>query len=362
MPKVVRKQRPHKQSNLQRMYFDPATPASFSGAYTFRKTHKNVKDTSELINYPAYTLHRPVRRKFKRNRVVVSTIDSQWQIDLTDLSALAKYNDGYRYLLFCIDVLSKYLWVVPMKRKTETVKAFLSIINNTDRRPDTIQADHGSEFLDKKMQRVLKKMNIDFFATYNVETKASICERVQRTIKGRMYRYFTHHHTNRYIDVLAPIVQSYNNTWHRSIKRTPASVNKHNAQDVWNTLYSDTLRPKDAIKAPNFKFAIGDTVRISQHRAVFRKGYMSGWTIEIFKINERIRRQIPMYTLEDLAGETLKGSFYEAELLKVKQTRNLFIVEKVLQTKTYKGKKQYLVSWLGYPSKFNSWVDNIEKI
>ena len=55
-----------------------------------------------------YTLHKPARRNFKRNRVIVGGIDEQWQMDLADMQSLKEYNDGYGYLLVCIDVFSKY--------------------------------------------------------------------------------------------------------------------------------------------------------------------------------------------------------------------------------------------------------------
>ena len=42
-----------------------------------------------------YTLHKPARRNFKRNRVIVRGIDEQWQMDLADMESLKDYNDGY---------------------------------------------------------------------------------------------------------------------------------------------------------------------------------------------------------------------------------------------------------------------------
>jgi hypothetical protein len=64
------------------------------------------------------TLHKPTRRRFPRRRVVVYGIDHQWQADLVDLAKLSFYNKGFKYLLTCIDVLSRYPWVVPLTDKT----------------------------------------------------------------------------------------------------------------------------------------------------------------------------------------------------------------------------------------------------
>ena len=74
------------------------------------KTWLQSKDT--------YTLHKPGWYNFARNRVIVTGIDDQWQADLVDVSSLARFSKGYKFLLTCIDVFSKFAWVVPLKNKT----------------------------------------------------------------------------------------------------------------------------------------------------------------------------------------------------------------------------------------------------
>ena len=46
-------------------------------------------------------------------------------------------------------------------------------------------------------------------------------ERFNRTLKGRMYRYFTPNQTKRWVDVLQDLVANYNTSYHRTIKMTP---------------------------------------------------------------------------------------------------------------------------------------------
>ena len=77
--------RARKSDSEEEPYFDPKAPATYSVASTFRKTN-NVRDVGFLTSYPAYTLHKTVRRRFKLNRVRVGTIDSHWQLDLSDLN------------------------------------------------------------------------------------------------------------------------------------------------------------------------------------------------------------------------------------------------------------------------------------
>ena len=61
----------------------------------------------------AEELHKPVRRKFKRRRVLVNGIDKIWAADLADMKAFSKFNQGFNFLLLVIDILSKYGWIIP---------------------------------------------------------------------------------------------------------------------------------------------------------------------------------------------------------------------------------------------------------
>ncbi|GFW01826.1 uncharacterized transposon-derived protein F54H12.3 [Trichonephila clavipes] len=91
-----------------------------------RKDIKNCLQTKE-----SYTLHKPVRKKIDTNGVIVGRINQQFQADLVDMQSLSSFNDGYKYLLTCIDVLSKYAWAMPLKnKKSESiVSAFKKIFS-----------------------------------------------------------------------------------------------------------------------------------------------------------------------------------------------------------------------------------------
>ena len=97
-----------------------------------------------------YTLHKPARRRYKKSRVIVPRIDAQFQADLVNLQNLSRYNKGYKYLLTCVDIFSKYAFVLPLKTKKgqELVKAFQKILS-TGRKPTKLQADQGAEFLNR---------------------------------------------------------------------------------------------------------------------------------------------------------------------------------------------------------------------
>ena len=175
-------------------------------------------------------------------------MDEMWECDLNVMEDWAKYNDGYKYMLVVIDVLSRYLMVEPLKTKNaDDIVAAFAVIFKKGRTPKMMRSDQGKEFVGKKTQSYLKQMNVRFFMTNN-ETKACFCERVIRTLKARMFRYFQHKQTYRYIDILKDLVDSYNHSFHRSIKMAPVSVTKDNDHLAWENTYVKTLQDDTKIK------------------------------------------------------------------------------------------------------------------
>ena len=177
-------------------------------------------------------------------------------------------------------------------------------------------------------------------------------ERFNRTLKNKVYKYFTKFNTFKYIDALKDIIDSYNATYHRSIKMAPIKVNKENEFKVWRTLYRE-----DALKRILPKLKVGDKVRISKTRHVFQKEYTQNWTEEIFTISKSIPSNPPTYQIADFNGERLKGIFYEEELNHIIKTDNLFVIDKILKRKKINDKIHYLVKWRGYSNEFNSYVE-----
>ena len=337
-------------NHFETVYYDPVSPGSFGGRNRLKRTVGRGRVKEWLESQDTYTLHKPVRYNFPRRRVIVSGIDDQWQADLVDLQSLSRFNADVRYLLTVIDVLSKFAWVRPLKNKTGSVlvQAFSSILEESGRRPRKLQTDKGSEFVCRPFQTFLKDQGICFFTTENEDTKASVVERFNRTLKSRMWRYFTRMRgRGAYLNVLQDLVAAYNRSYHRSIRTEPISVTAQNSHSVWHVLYRDSATTS---KKPKFK--VGDRVRISKARRKFKKGYTANWSEELFTVAAQLPGIIPrVYRLEDDSGETIKGSFYEPELQRV-MDKEVYLVEKVLRTKGDK----VLVRWTGYPPSFDSWI------
>ena len=140
---------------LSQVYYNPSSPENYGGKEEIYTAAKDLypkitgrKGATWLSKQFTYTMHKPVRRyHFKTNRVFAEGIDYQWQVDLADLGSVQTYNDGFRYLLICIDVFSKYALAILLRNKTGTslVSAF-ETMSSSNRKPTFLQTDDETEF------------------------------------------------------------------------------------------------------------------------------------------------------------------------------------------------------------------------
>ena len=91
-----------------------------------------------------------------------------------------------------------------------------------------VQSNEGMKFLNSTFQSMLKRHDIKFYTSENEDIKAAIVERFNRTLKTKMYRYFTAKNTRRFVDVLPDLIHTYNHTYHRSIDMAPVEVDDTN--------------------------------------------------------------------------------------------------------------------------------------
>ena len=349
--------------NLDSVYLDPENRGSFvSSPRVFEASHDqdptvSHRDVNEYLHHNiVHVLHRPARKHFPRNRIVVSSIGELAQADLVDLQLFSSQNDDFNYLLTFIDVFSKKAFVRPLKTKHhQTVNAaFRSIFN--DFVPMALQTDRGTEFTNQSIKQLMDDYGVKLYFAYNQDIKCSVVERFNRTFKGIMFKYMTSTGTRRYIDVIDKMVDAYNKRKHLSIGMAPNSVSSLNSPAVFKNLYGHSSERAiiESTTTDNPKFKVGDWVRIKYVLRPMDKGYYANWTDQIFKITHVIKgHRRPLYRLEDELGEAVRKRFYQEEI----QLTNKDVparVEKVLQHD--KRKKRKLIRWLNHPEKFDSWV------
>ena len=212
-------------------------------------------------------------------------------------------------------------------------------MNESDRKPNEIWVDKGSQFYNNSFRKWLKDNDIEMYSINN-EGKSVVAKRFIRTLKNKIYKCMTSISKNMYIDELDDIVDEYNNTYYRTIKMKPIDVKDDTYID-----FEKELNDKDP------KCKVGDHVRISKYKNIFAKGYTPNWSEEGFVI-KKVKNKVPWtYLINDLNGEKIIGTFYEKELQKTNQEE--FRIEKVIKRK---GDKLY-VKWKGYDNSFNSWID-----
>ena len=217
-------------------------------------------------------MHKTVRKKFERRRVVVRDIYNTLQADLIDYQKITGSNNNYRYILVVIDALSRFAWTAKLldKKASTTAAALDEIIGSMPRYPIFFSSDQGNEFNEKNQHIrsiLVDKYHMHIFTMKGL-TKGSIVERFNRTLKTRLARFFTENKTKRWIDQLQNFTRNYNRTYHTSIKMAPVDVTNENVKEVLQNVY-----PKAHTKSNCSAFKLGDKVRIPRSKNVFSKGY-----------------------------------------------------------------------------------------
>ena len=221
------------------------------------------------------------------------------------MQSLSKKNKGIKYLLCAIDLHSKYAFVVPLKdeKGISIVNAFNKIIKQSNRKPNKIWVDQGSEFYNHILKKWFSDNDIIMYSTFK-SGKSVVAERFIRTLKNKLYKHMAATGKNVYYDVLDDVVNEYNNTKLNAIKMNPKDVGDN------KRVYIDEHNEKDS------RFKVGDRVRISKSKNIFAKGYTPNWSKEIFIVDKTIDTVPYTYNLKDVNYEEIIGSFYDRELQK----------------------------------------------
>ena len=343
--------------DLKQLYNNAEFSASFTGKNAFsqavRKEHPSIRNKEiyrALRKIDSYTLHKPTRKPKLFRRIYTKGINYLYQIDLVDMSAYSSLNDGFRWLITCIDTFSKKAWVFPLKNKkgisiTTALKTLLS-----KNRPFKIEFDQGTEFYNTHFLSLLRKLKIKWYSTYS-DRKNAIVERFNRTLKTRMFRAFTAQGSHRWIDIVQDLVAGYNRTHHRSIGFAPDDVSKSNEKVVRKKLFPEKNK---RLQKPKFK--VHDNVRITRKKSIFQKGYEQTYSYEVFEVDE-VKNTYPItYGLRDYKGGEIKGSFYDSEIQIVDKSDDIWPIERIVDTRKRNGITEYLVKFLGYSDDTNTWI------
>ena len=181
------------RSKLQQRYYDLKRVGSYGGVAALRRVVPEQDVERWLSEQDTYTLHKPVRRRFKRRCVVVGGPNQQWQADLVDMSRLKKVNDGTTFILTVIDVFSKQAWCVPLKNKSAAslLAAFTQLLSNGT--SNILQTDKGTGFFEPVVTEVVKRARCASFCDAQRRNEGEHCRAVQSDTE---YTYVALFHEN----------------------------------------------------------------------------------------------------------------------------------------------------------------------
>jgi hypothetical protein len=301
------------EGDVLNAYRDLSNPGAYSGLHNFYKINKfagKKRIQRELFKSKGYRLHFPSNKRIKRRQVYVPGINNQFGMDLIDIERFSKSNYNKHYILAVVCYFSKMAWMEPIKRKTcvEVRDALEKILNRAGVKPSHIQHDKGKEFEGKCMKDWTAANNIKQFTTSS-PMKVSYVERFNRTIMQRISRYMTEKNTKRFVHKLRDFELAYQNSVHRAIGRTPASVNRQNESEVWDRLYGKRS------KASKGKLKVHSKVNIKIKKGAFVKGYAPNFEEKVHEVVKIIKTNPITYQLKDNEGTILERKFYGRELV-----------------------------------------------
>ena len=245
----------------------------------------------------------PQITKFRRQRIIPLYKDETWSADLIDKSSLSKYNNDYKFILTVIDIFTKYAWAIPLKNKSglSITNGFKIVLSehpqggSEPRKPEKLWVDRGSEFYNKTFKSLLKEYETKLYSTYS-DLKTVFIERFNRTLLHLFNKPMFINGDGNWVNI----------SIHSTITMIPVDAS-HKPDKVRYYVKSTKATPK---------FKVGDYVRNADKRNIFSKGYTSNWNRELFKVNEILKTQPPIYWIEDMNGDIIEGKYYEQEFLK----------------------------------------------
>lgn len=296
-------------SSFDDIYKDTKNPASYSS---------NVR--AFMNQKRSISIHKRRIKNFTRRQIIVPGPFHSISADLIDYQSYSRINSGYNYILNVIDMFSRMAFARPLKTKTalEVSEALDEIISSMQFVPKFFTSDKGREFdiRNKYFHGVIvEKYHMVVYFTSGSK-KNSMVERLNRTLKERLERFFSETGRKRWIDALPDFISNINHSINRSIGIRPVDVTLENAPKIWKKLY-----PKANSKPKCDKILVGDRVRIAIDKQIFSKGYHQNWTDELFTV-KRIEPSmgICLYILENNDKIEMQRKFYIFELNFVSRT------------------------------------------
>ena len=340
-------------------YISPPDSTAWVGRNTLQRAYPGSKPSQirdQLSSVDAYTRHREPK-PVKHNPLYVRNLRELLQSDLTDLSSLAPWNDGYKHWLVVQDTFSRKVWLTPLKDKlAQTVSdAFEVILADVSKKGAVARllTDRGPEYQSNVFQAMLRRHAIRWdYPIYH----APHVERVQKTLQQNLSKHMTQNETRTYINFLDDIVRSYNRRFHSMIRMSPNQAERErNHLKVRLAMEEYYHKAELRQKKPTLK--VGEYVRVRVQETAFQRSYDETFSVKLYVIHKVLTNMPrPMYMLKDGNDVVMDDKYYEEELQPVS---GVFKIKHVLPGgRTFRGRRQRQVEWMGWPKL--TWVNEAD--
>lgn len=312
---------PRKRNDiLKQLYEDPLTSKNGRDSMHFQIINRYANIPRNYIfdwlkSQTTYQIHYQQKRE-KTLRVEDSKeICYKLMIDLVDLSGISGFNSQHKYLLTAIDTFSRFGFAesITQKTKAKIIPALQKILqeyhNISGKYPQFLHSDNGSEFISNDYKNLLKSLNITpFYGMTYLPQNQSMVERYNKTIKNAIFIYISQRKSQnlrlaeKYYDALPQIVQNYNNSYHTSIKNTPATIhnpNRLNKKQIQLVEKRVEKFSKSTINLPDINLHSHCrlhilTKGINRKKKRFAKSYHPQFSLEIYQVIRRIHLNDPL--------------------------------------------------------------------
>lgn len=194
--------------------------------HTFLSTH----ESTVALRVPKENTQKPVIKSFRPQYPF-----QHWQMDLMNFESFARANSGYKYVFVAIDIFTKFVYIAPLKEKSQKhvaqvlIKWFL-----WGDIPDVLHSDNGTEFkgANGHVEKLCKEFKIKqvFGDAYSPQTQGFV-ENKNKQIKTLINYYRVHNNTNRFVDMLDHIAYTINNSKHSVTGYTPMELHRGRRAD-----------------------------------------------------------------------------------------------------------------------------------
>lgn len=275
---------------LKQLYYDPAT--GFASATALHKRAKQQGVKVSLAKVKAWLTEQETAQVFHRSSVkhhfplVSYGPFNRIQIDLADVSQLARWNGGVKFIFCAIDVYTRFAFVVPLKSKndTEVLTAWKQIVERIVERthfpPSQLDSDRESAFLSRNFKAYCEKLGITQKLLPVSDYKGTaVVDRWIRTLRELLNRYMVAYNTKSYVGVLDELVQNYNTRINQGIRRTPEQASDPSTRSEYDEHYwrlmGDRVQRAQGEAKP---VKVGDKVRVLLRKQAFEKGTTQKWS------------------------------------------------------------------------------------